>query len=123
MIRSIHKVLLLALYATATFAAGSVSADDLNLPDMGSPADAILSQNDEAQIGRAIMRDIRQSGQVVEDPFITEYVNEIGNRIVRNPMTAISTSPSSLLTTLGSTRLPCPAATLVSHRFARSNAQ
>ena len=79
--RTIRKGLMLALYATATFAAGTVSADDLNLPDMGSPADAILSQNDEAQIGRAIMRDIRQSGQVIEDPLITEYVNEIGNRI------------------------------------------
>ncbi len=76
-----HKGLVLAFVATAVFASGSAAPDDLNLPDMGSPADAILSQNDEAQIGRAIMRDIRQSGKVVEDPLITEYVNEIGNRI------------------------------------------
>ena len=55
--------------------------DELNLPDIGSPADAILSQNEEARIGRAIMRDIRQSGQVVEDPLIVEYVNSVGNRV------------------------------------------
>ena len=59
----------------------AADTDKINLPDMGSPADAILSQNDEARLGRAIMRDIRQRGDVVEDPLITEYINEIGNRI------------------------------------------
>jgi predicted Zn-dependent protease len=48
---------------------------------MGSPADAILSKTDEAQIGRAIMHSIRASGHLVEDPLITEYVNEIGHRV------------------------------------------
>jgi predicted Zn-dependent protease len=48
---------------------------------MGSPADAILNKSTEAQIGRAIMRSIRLSGQVVEDSQITEYINEIGHRI------------------------------------------
>jgi len=56
-------------------------AAEVNLPDMGSPADAILSKTDEAQIGRAIMHSIRGSGQLVEDPLIAEYVNEIGHRV------------------------------------------
>lgn len=56
-------------------------ADDINLPDMGSPADAILNSGDESQLGRLIMRDIRRSGQVVEDPVVTEYINAIGSRI------------------------------------------
>lgn len=68
------------LVLVAVFAAVA-SADDIQLPDMGSPADAILSKSTEAQIGRAIMRDIRRSGMVVEDPQITEYINEIGHRI------------------------------------------
>ena len=68
------------LVAIAVFSAAA-SADDIRLPDMGSPADAILSKTTEAQIGRAIMRDIRRSGMVVEDPQITEYINEIGHRI------------------------------------------
>lgn len=54
---------------------------EVKLPDIGSPADAILSKSEEAQIGRAIMRSIRASGQLVEDPQITEYVNEIGHRV------------------------------------------
>jgi len=56
-------------------------AAEVNLPELGSPADAILSKADEAQIGRAIMHSIRGSGQLVEDPLITEYVNEIGHRV------------------------------------------
>jgi predicted Zn-dependent protease len=69
-----------ALLLLTVFAVGA-NADDINLPDMGSPADALLSKSTEAQIGRAIMRDIRRSGMVVEDPQIAEYINEIGHRI------------------------------------------
>lgn len=54
---------------------------EVNLPDIGSPADAVLSKSEEARIGREIMRSIRASGQLVEDPQITEYINEIGHRI------------------------------------------
>lgn len=52
-----------------------------NLPDIGSPADAILSKSHEAQIGAAIMAQLRARGQVIEDPLMTEYINEIGHRI------------------------------------------
>jgi predicted Zn-dependent protease len=58
-----------------------------NLPDLGSPADAILSKSQEAQIGRAIMHQIRASGALVEDPQIVEYVNEIGHRIAAHANT------------------------------------
>jgi len=69
------------LLATGLTLAVLAPAAEINLPDIGSPADAILSKNDEAQIGRAIMQQIRASGRVVEDPLVTEYVNEIGHRI------------------------------------------
>jgi predicted Zn-dependent protease len=61
-----------------------IICDDIKLPDMGSPADAVLSKSDEARLGRAIMAQIRQSGSVVEDPIVTEYINEVGSRIVAN---------------------------------------
>ncbi len=82
MIPGIMKhALLTCLLASLVFVSGA-GADEIKLPDMGSPADAILNQSDESQLGRMIMRDIRRSGQVVEDPLVTEYINEIGNRIV-----------------------------------------
>ena len=58
-----------------------VLAQDINLPDMGSPADAVLSKTDEAQIGRSIMQQIRASGTIIDDPQINEYINEIGHRV------------------------------------------
>ena len=77
----IKRVSLVAVFSALVFVSGA-GADDIRLPDMGSPADAILDNSEEAQIGRMIMRDIRNSGQVVEDPLITEYLNDIGSRIV-----------------------------------------
>ena len=76
----IRKSTLVLLLTGLTLAVLSPAAE-INLPDIGSPADATLSKNDEARLGRAIMAQIRQMGQVVEDPLITEYVNEIGHRI------------------------------------------
>jgi len=75
------KLVSIAALAMAATLAVVAAADDIQLPDMGSPADAILSKTTEAQIGRAIMQDIRNSGKIVEDPQITEYINEIGHRI------------------------------------------
>ncbi len=71
----------LVLLVTGLALAVLSPAAEVNLPDIGSPADATLSKNDEARLGRAIMAQIRQMGHVVEDPLITEYVNEIGHRI------------------------------------------
>ncbi|HEX2139500.1 MAG TPA: M48 family metalloprotease, partial [Woeseiaceae bacterium] len=75
------RVLLLVAVACLALGPGAPRADEVNLPDIGSPADAVLSKSDEARIGRAIMRNIRASGQLVEDPLITEYINDIGHRL------------------------------------------
>lgn len=78
--KRLNKNVLMAALAAIVVVSGA-RADDIKLPDMGSPADAILSANEEARFGRAIMRDIMNSGDVVDDPLVTEYINEIGNRV------------------------------------------
>ena len=78
---SISKKPGLLLAALALTLGSGAGADDIKLPDMGSPADALLSKSDEAQIGRAIMAQIRGTGRVIEDPLVTEYINEVGSRI------------------------------------------
>jgi predicted Zn-dependent protease len=75
-----RRALTLLAVSAVVFVSGA-GADDIKIPDMGSPADAILNKSQEAQIGRAIMRSIRMSGELVEDPQITEYINDIGHRI------------------------------------------
>ena len=77
---ALHSTGLIVATALLALAAG-LPAAEINLPDIGSPADAVLSKNEEARLGRAIMAQIRASGELVEDSQVTEYINEIGHRI------------------------------------------
>ncbi|HEX7416819.1 MAG TPA: M48 family metalloprotease [Steroidobacteraceae bacterium] len=52
-----------------------------DLPDIGSPAEAALPRSDEYQIGLMIMKQLRDQGQVLEDPESSEYVQSLGARI------------------------------------------
>ena len=79
--RLLKKLMIVISMAGVTLAVNAPAADEINLPDIGSPADAVLSKTDENQLGRAIMAQIRASGELVEDPQITEYINEIGHRL------------------------------------------
>tara|TARA_B100001057_G_scaffold215589_1_gene215825 strand:- start:5196 stop:6659 length:1464 start_codon:yes stop_codon:yes gene_type:complete len=81
MINQLSRKVLLVVMSYSLLTSISIDANEIKLPDMGSPADTILSLNKEAQLGYAMMRDIRKSGQVVEDPIVTEYINQIGNKI------------------------------------------
>jgi predicted Zn-dependent protease len=53
----------------------------IDLPDIGSGADSTLTQNDEYQIGRTIVRGLREQGLILEDPEINDYIQNLGNRI------------------------------------------
>ena len=53
----------------------------LNLPDMGSGANALITRADEFQIGRMIVHSLRQENQILEDPEATEYLQNLGSRI------------------------------------------
>jgi beta-barrel assembly-enhancing protease len=53
-----------------------------DLPDIGSPASSSLSLDDEYRIGLQVMRQLRDEGQVIEDPEATEYLQALGARIV-----------------------------------------
>jgi predicted Zn-dependent protease len=56
-------------------------AQGVNLPDMGSGANAMINRSEEYQIGRVIVHNLRKEGQVLEDPEITEYLQTIGQRL------------------------------------------
>lgn len=72
-----------------TLAIAPVVDAQQNLPDLGDPAQALLSEPQERQIGETILRQIRASGQYLNDPEVNGYLNEIGNRLV----TAIPGAP------------------------------
>lgn len=53
-----------------------------NLPSMGEPADTALSPVEERLLGAQFMRQIRASLPLVRDVQITEYIQNLGNRLV-----------------------------------------
>src|SRR5450631_4003795 len=59
----------------ATAAHGAAPTD---LPDIGTPADAVFTTQDEYQIGSMIIRGLRDSGVILDDPEIGEYIQSVG---------------------------------------------
>src|SRR5215471_16560355 len=52
-----------------------------DLPDLGSPAATVLSQSDEYRLGAMVAKELRDKNGLVEDPEISEYINNIGQRL------------------------------------------
>jgi predicted Zn-dependent protease len=51
------------------------------LPEMGTAAQSTLSLEDEYRIGRMVMRGLRDSGRILDDPETSEYLQSLGLRI------------------------------------------
>ena len=70
------------LFLTAFLSFGAAAQSDPDdLPDIGSPAQATLSLDDEYQIGRMIVRGLRDQDQIQEDPEVTEYIRSLGYKL------------------------------------------
>ena len=89
MARPKHRLRPLAALAAATLAGASLSiawitgadAAEDELPELGSPANAAISLEDEYGAGLMIMRTLREGGQVLEDPEVNEYMQDVGHRL------------------------------------------
>jgi predicted Zn-dependent protease len=75
------KALLCASLASLVMVGGISHADPEDLPDIGSPAQAMLTLEDEYQIGRMIVRGLRDQDQILEDPEVTEYIRSLGFKL------------------------------------------
>ena len=58
-------------------AAQQAPAQEQQLPEMGTAGGSALSLEDEYRLGRMVMRGLRESGQVVDDPEIGEYLQSV----------------------------------------------
>lgn len=58
------------------------SASASELPDLGDVSQSSFSANDEARVGNEIMREIRADPQYYDDPELTDYLNNLGFRLV-----------------------------------------
>ncbi len=61
--------------------AAGLSATEQDLPDLGSPATAAVSLEEEYQVGSMWARQMRAQGVVLEDPEVSDYIQEIGHSL------------------------------------------
>src|SRR5271154_6833872 len=52
-----------------------------DLPDLGSPATAAVSLEEEYQVGRQWAYQMRALGLVLEDPEVTDYIQQLGHSL------------------------------------------
>jgi beta-barrel assembly-enhancing protease len=75
----------LFLIITLLFICSSVIAGRVgDLPDFGDPSGGVISPEFERRLGQAIMRQVRQHGDVIQDPEVESYIQSIGYQLVAN---------------------------------------
>jgi predicted Zn-dependent protease len=80
--RLLRNLILLGVMVPLTLR--PVIAADESLPDIGSPADTVLSKENEMIIGRSIYKSLRDADRLVSDPETQEYIQSVGQRIAAN---------------------------------------
>ncbi len=58
--------------------------DRNKLPEIGAAGASVLSIDKERQIGDIMMRQVRSSQPLLSDPVLDEYINHLGNHMVKN---------------------------------------
>ena len=76
MMRLVYTILILSIFVPG------VCADEL--PELGDISQTILSPLQEKKIAEQIMRDVMSSDQVVSDPEIQDYIQNVGMRLASN---------------------------------------
>jgi beta-barrel assembly-enhancing protease len=61
--------------------AQGVKGSGQDLPDLGSPANAAISIEDEYHVGLQYVNEIRNSGVILTDPEVAQYAQEIGHSL------------------------------------------
>src|ERR1700688_655604 len=63
------------------YAQGVKDAHRQDLPDLGSPANAAVSIDEEYHVGLAFVNEIRNTGAILNDPEVSQYAQEIGHSL------------------------------------------
>jgi len=71
----------LGLALAIVMAAHAAPGTGSDLPEIGTPADSVLTARDEYQIGSMIVRQLRDAGLILDDPEIGQYMQDVGGRL------------------------------------------
>ena len=76
-------ILSIALFITSTLSLANNEDDyGIILPDIGDPASAILSINQEIELGKILVAQVNQRLPVSEDPELRNYLQSLGTRLI-----------------------------------------
>lgn len=74
------RQVLICLFCCLT---GFVSATpNLDLPDLGDSGLATLTPAQEKRTGATVVRNLRRAGLIVDDPLLTDYLNQLGYNLL-----------------------------------------
>lgn len=78
------KPLALSLMMSFLMTPVTTIGQNIQLPDIGTSSLAILSIDQEIEMGDGYLRLLRGHSPMLEDPLISNYINQLGNRLVRH---------------------------------------
>ncbi|MEE4218340.1 MAG: M48 family metalloprotease [Xanthomonadales bacterium] len=76
--------ILIAMVVMLTSLACVAQTEQLDLPDMGASADAILSRSEEEAYAKALVHQMRAYEVLEEDPLISAFFEDMGYRLASN---------------------------------------
>jgi len=79
-----RKLFVIALLGLVSWPLTTMLAADIELPDFGDSAGALISPAQEYQIGQAFFWRLQQSVELIDDPEVNSYIQEVGYRLVAN---------------------------------------
>jgi len=78
------STLLVASIPSFTSADLNLELPDLNLPDLGGQVGITVASLSERETGLKILRKLRSSGDIIEDPELNTWIRSVGNRLTAN---------------------------------------
>ncbi|HEX5306200.1 MAG TPA: M48 family metalloprotease [Dyella sp.] len=78
--RPLSRILTALTVASVCF--GAAAQDNVRLPDLGSSANALISDQEARNYGGSMLRQMRALDMVVDDPLLDDYINHLGYRLV-----------------------------------------
>ncbi|MGH8173503.1 MAG: M48 family metalloprotease [Rhodanobacteraceae bacterium] len=73
-----------ALAVACITALSAARGGDVRLPDIGSSAGTIMTQQDQREYGAAVLHELRSYGLVLDDALLNDYITSLGFRLVSN---------------------------------------
>ena len=76
--KALITLCIISLVSTSSYAL------NIELPELGNSANRLMTPKQERQLGQAFMRSVRRNQAVLSDLILSDYIQELGQRLVKN---------------------------------------